>query len=117
MKEYHNEIKKISENFKIEKKHILEKQKVEINREKLLKEKIRKDEIKNKLPLVVKRQKEAGNQFIQLYKQKENMKEEYYKVTYTDGTIEYWESYDKLEIERLSKINPVISIILVKERK
>ena len=45
------------------------------------------------------------------------MKEEYYKVTYKDGTIEYWESYDKLEIERLSKINPVISIILVKEKK
>jgi hypothetical protein len=76
LKEYHNEIKKQSELYKTEKINKANVEKAKRENEEREKKIVLKHEIKNKLPIVIKRQRSANDQFVELYKQKELMKEE-----------------------------------------
>lgn len=71
LKEYYDEIKFQTEKYRIEKYEKVKKERIELEKEIELKNKKSKEEIKMKLPLIMQRQAQAQNIFIDQYKAKE----------------------------------------------
>jgi hypothetical protein len=86
-------IKKISESFKNKKNEMLLKEKEELKHLTQIQNNAIKEEIKNKLPLLIIRQKHADEQFIKLYKRKEILKEEKIKKEYNLNNIIFPKRY------------------------
>jgi len=111
--EYYNKIKGISQKFKAEKNEKELKEKEELSREFSYKQKQIKEEIKLKLPLILKRQNSAVTQFVKAYKQKEIIKEEKLKrETEINKIVENLKVRPKVEIdpERVKRVTEALKI-------
>ena len=76
LKEHYDEIKNLSENYKTEKLLKINEEKLERDKEEREKLTLIKQQVKSKLPIVIKRQSFANDKFVNLYKQKEIIKHE-----------------------------------------
>ena len=111
--EYYNKIKGVSQKFRAEKNIKEQREKEDLSREFSHKQKQLKDEIKLKLPLIVKRQNSAVTQFVKAYKQKEIIKEEKQKRESEINKIaENLKVRPKVEIdpERVKRVTEALKI-------
>jgi DNA gyrase/topoisomerase IV subunit A len=112
-KEYYDEIKKLSDTYKTEKVNRINEEKVKKEKEEQEKKILVKQEVKTKLPIVLKRQRSANDHFIELYKQKELIREEKERQkTRLNTIIENLKVRPKVEVdpERVKQITEAMKI-------